>query len=90
MANHGALIVGKDIEEAMYFAQRLERECEIYYRSLQMGKPKPLTYKEVYDLHRRDLSYGQDPAVPGGETAATTSNESEADGSTDKNDDSGN
>jgi len=63
MANHGAVIVGADLETAMYNAERLERECEIYWRCLQMqsvGPPKPLSLKEIQELQTADQSYGQE------------------------------
>jgi L-ribulose-5-phosphate 4-epimerase len=61
MANHGAVIVGKDLEEAMYRSDRLERECEIYFKSVQLAKPISLTGEEIQSLHQRDATYGQDP-----------------------------
>ncbi len=63
MANHGSIVVGEDMELAMYNAERLERECEIYWKCLQMhmvGPPKPLTMNEIHDLHKADETYGQD------------------------------
>ena len=72
MANHGALIVGKDIEEAMYFTRRLERECEIYYRSLQMETETTDVPRSTTCLHWRDLSYGEDHEV-GDESKTSTS-----------------
>eukprot|EP00934_Nitzschia_sp_Nitz4_P006448 Nitzschia sp. Nitz4//scaffold398_size17708//14957//16657//NITZ4_008806-RA/size17708-processed-gene-0.18-mRNA-1//1//CDS//3329550312//6438//frame0 len=63
MANHGAIVVGADMETALYNAERLERECEIYWRCLQMqmvGPPKPLTLPEIQELQQRDETYGQD------------------------------
>ena len=63
MANHGAIVVGADMDYAMYNAERLERECEIYWRTLQMqmvGPPKPLTMQEINDLHKADETYGQE------------------------------
>jgi L-ribulose-5-phosphate 4-epimerase len=62
MANHGAIVVGENMEMAMYNADRLERECEIYWRCLQMqmvGPPKPLTMSEIRDLKKADETYGQ-------------------------------
>jgi L-fuculose-phosphate aldolase len=58
LANHGAVVVGPDLKTTMQFTQRLERECEIYWRSMQLGIPKSLTREEVVDLHQRDQSYG--------------------------------
>ena len=65
MANHGAVIVGTSLEDAMYNSDRLERECEIYFRSLQLGqvgRPINLTGEEMVALATRDLTYGQSPA----------------------------
>lgn len=65
MANHGALVTGTNLEDAMYNVERLERECEIYWRALQMagvGPTKPLTITEIGDLQRRDQTYGQEHA----------------------------
>jgi L-fuculose-phosphate aldolase len=60
MANHGAVIVGATMEEAMYRSDRLERECEIYFKSVQLAKPISLTGEEIQSLHQRDATYGQD------------------------------
>jgi L-fuculose-phosphate aldolase len=75
MANHGAIVVAEDLESAMFRAARLERECEIYWRSLQFGKPVPLTEQEMHDLARRDLTYGQEqlPVVVLPDTPSATS-----------------
>lgn len=61
MANHGAIVVGENLEEALYFAERLERECEIYFKSVQLAKPISLTKEEIQSLHQRDMTYGQSP-----------------------------
>ena len=63
MANHGAVVVGSDLDTAMYLTSRLERECEIYWRCQQLGIPQSLTGREIHDLARRDLTYGQQPQV---------------------------
>jgi ribulose-5-phosphate 4-epimerase/fuculose-1-phosphate aldolase len=41
MANQGAVVVGPDLETAMYRMARLERECEIYWRAKQLGMYPP-------------------------------------------------
>lgn len=61
MANHGAVVVGKDLAEAMYLTERLERECEIYWRAKQLARPIPLTSEEITSLALRDKTYGQNP-----------------------------
>lgn len=60
MANHGSIVVGKDLEHAMHLQERLERECEIYFRAKQLARPIPLTPDEVKSLALRDQTYGQD------------------------------
>lgn len=60
LANHGAVVVGRDLAEAMHRTERLERECEIYFRAKQLARPIPLTTAEVQSLALRDQSYGQD------------------------------
>jgi L-fuculose-phosphate aldolase len=70
MASHGALVTGSDMAEALYNAERLERECEIYYHAVQlkvalrngsdMFLPPTLTPREINDLHTADESYGQE------------------------------
>lgn len=61
LANHGAVVVGETLEEAMYLTERLERECEIYWRARQLARPIPLTPEEVKSLALRDQTYGQNP-----------------------------
>lgn len=60
LANHGAVVVGKDLAEAMHRTERLERECEIYFRAKQLARPIPLTPEEIHSLAVRDQSYGQE------------------------------
>jgi L-fuculose-phosphate aldolase len=61
LANHGAVVVGTDLEHAMHLAERLERECEIFWRAKQLSRPIPLTPEEVTSLALRDQTYGQNP-----------------------------
>jgi L-fuculose-phosphate aldolase len=37
LANHGAVVVGPDLATAMHSTERLERECEIYWRAMQFS-----------------------------------------------------
>ena len=64
MAAHGAIVTGANMEEALYNTERLERECEIYWRSVQLssvkGMPVSLTATEIKDLNTADSSYGQE------------------------------
>ena len=60
LANHGAVVVGTDLADAMHKTERLERECEIYWRAKQLARPIPLTVEEIDSLAVRDQTYGQD------------------------------
>lgn len=74
MAAHGAIVTGSNMDEALYHCERLERECEIYWRTLQVNQavqaaksnstvtapPPALTAKEIFLLQTADGSYGQD------------------------------
>lgn len=63
MASHGAIVTGSNMEEALYNCERLERECEIYWRSVQLssvGAPQSLTIQEIKNLQTADGSYGQE------------------------------
>lgn len=60
LANHGALVVGKDIKECFKNAAVLETSANIYYHALAIGKPviidpENVTSMRDFALHR----YGQ-------------------------------
>ena len=62
MANHGAVAVGADLDEAFYYAERVENLSEMYWRSLQVpGGPVCLTAAQMADSRARDRGYGQEP-----------------------------
>ena len=64
MANHGAAVMGRSIEEALDMAFELELLSEIYWRSLQGGPPVLLTAEEMSDVRERYRSYGRQPPLP--------------------------
>lgn len=64
MANHGAAVMGRSIEEAIDLAFELELLSELYWRSLQGGPPVLLTAAEMADVRERYRSYGRQPPLP--------------------------
>lgn len=63
MANHGMLVFGRDLEQALALALEFETLCEQYWRTLQLGPPVLLTPAEMADAIERFKSYGK-PATP--------------------------
>ncbi|MGE4072006.1 MAG: class II aldolase/adducin family protein [Lysobacterales bacterium] len=59
MANHGALVIGRDLTEAMDRASELEQLCQIYWHALQGGNPVLLDAEQMQQVHQRYRSYGQ-------------------------------
>lgn len=59
MANHGAVVIGRDLDEAMSRALELEQLCEIYWRALQGGLPVLLDPEQMREVHQRYQDYGQ-------------------------------
>ncbi|EYE89202.1 aldolase [Fervidicella metallireducens AeB] len=47
LSNHGAICLGRDIEEAFLVCEILEKSAQIYLFSTQIGIPKPLAMEEV-------------------------------------------
>lgn len=47
MANHGAVVVGRDIDMAFMVCTVLEMTAKIYYRALCIGDPKPIDDEKV-------------------------------------------
>lgn len=64
MANHGAAVMGRSIEEALDMAFELELLSELYWRSLQGGPPVLLSDAEMADVRERYRSYGRQPPLP--------------------------
>ncbi|XMB66997.1 class II aldolase/adducin family protein [Mycoplasmatota bacterium zrk1] len=49
MQNHGAIAVGEDLSKAYIRAEYIEDAAKIYHHSLQIGKPRTMTEKEIKD-----------------------------------------
>lgn len=53
LANHGALALGADLEQALDMAQLVETLCEQYWRALQVGEPMLLSAAEIAEVQAR-------------------------------------
>ncbi len=51
MSNHGAICLGRDIEEAFTACQMLEKTCKIFVFSQSLGGAKPIKKFEAKKLH---------------------------------------
>ena len=59
LANHGLLVAGRDLEEALALAIELEELCEQYWRACQLGQPVLLSTGEMEEVIQKFAGYGQ-------------------------------
>lgn len=59
LANHGMLVAGRDLAEALALAIELEELCEQYWRACQIGQPVLLSAGEMAAVLEKFASYGQ-------------------------------
>ena len=59
LANHGLLVAGGDLDEALALAIELEELCEQYWRACQLGQPVLLTAEEMGAVLEKFKGYGQ-------------------------------
>nr|WP_083518300.1 class II aldolase/adducin family protein [Dechloromonas denitrificans] len=59
LANHGLLVAGRDLDEALALAVELEELCEQYWRACQLGQPVLLSADEMAAVLQKFASYGQ-------------------------------
>jgi len=59
LANHGLLVAGQDLAEALALAIELEELCEQYWRTCQLGEPVLLTSAEMQAVQEKFAGYGQ-------------------------------
>ena len=59
LANHGMLIAGRDLDEALALAIELEELCEQYWRASQLGSPVLLSADEMAEVLDKFKGYGQ-------------------------------
>ena len=58
LANHGMIVVGSDLENALALAAEVETLCEQYWRALQVGEPYLLTGQEMAEVMEQFKGYG--------------------------------
>ena len=59
LANHGMLVAGRDLAEALALAIELEELCEQYWRASQLGSPVLLSADEMAEVLAKFKGYGQ-------------------------------
>ncbi|MGB4065809.1 MAG: class II aldolase/adducin family protein [Azonexus sp.] len=59
LGNHGMLVAGRDLDEALALAVELEELCEQYWRACQLGQPVLLSADEMAAVLEKFSSYGQ-------------------------------
>ncbi len=59
LANHGMLVFGRDLRQALALAIEFEALCEQYWRALQIGQPVLLDEAEMAVVLEKFGSYGQ-------------------------------
>ncbi|MCB2102409.1 MAG: class II aldolase/adducin family protein [Rhodobacterales bacterium] len=68
LANHGMIVLGKDLTDALARAVEVEGLCEVYWRTLVAGGPTLLTGDEMGEVwerfHRYQRGAGVDDPVP--------------------------
>ncbi|MDR2678084.1 MAG: class II aldolase/adducin family protein, partial [Zoogloeaceae bacterium] len=60
LANHGMLVYGKDLQQALDKGVELEALCEHYVRAAQLGTPVLLSREEMAAALERFRTYGAD------------------------------
>jgi L-fuculose-phosphate aldolase len=60
MANHGSVVVGRDIDHAVAMALSLEWIAHVYYDAICVSTPRLLSPEQLDDVvsHSRELRYG--------------------------------
>ena len=59
LANHGMLVFGHDLDQALALGNELETLCEQYWRACQLGTPVLLDAAEMATVLEKFDSYGQ-------------------------------
>ena len=59
LANHGMLVFGKDLAQALSLGVELEALCEQYWRACQLGAPVILDDEEMTRVIEKFAHYGQ-------------------------------
>lgn len=69
LANHGALSLGKDIEQAYYRMETVEHYCRILLYTTQLGQPKQISQEKMSELFqlKERLGYSDRRTQSGGD-----------------------
>lgn len=59
LANHGMIILGESLNEALDIAIEVENLCEQYWRALQVGKPHVLNEQQMAEVFQSFKGYGK-------------------------------
>jgi L-fuculose-phosphate aldolase len=61
MANHGAIVYGKDVEDAVEHSLLLEWLCDVYWHAAALGQPRTLDHEECQAVIRQvtEQGYGE-------------------------------
>ena len=59
LANHGMLVFGRDLTQALDLGSELETLCEQYWRASQLGDPVLLDREEMATVLEKFAAYGQ-------------------------------
>lgn len=59
LANHGLLVFGRDLPQALALGVELEALCEQYWRACQLGQPVLLKAEEMAAVLEKFAGYGQ-------------------------------
>ncbi|MBI2306667.1 MAG: class II aldolase/adducin family protein [Rhodocyclales bacterium] len=62
LANHGMLLFGRDLRQALDLGVELEALCEQYWRACQLGQPVLLDAAEMQTVLEKFAGYGQQQA----------------------------
>lgn len=58
LANHGMIVLGRNIDHALSIAVEVEMLCEQYCHALKLGNPVLLTPKQMQEVHEQLKGYG--------------------------------
>ncbi len=64
LANHGMLVLGRDLDAALALGVEFETLCEQYWRACQLGSPVLLDAEEMSTVLEKFATYGQANGAP--------------------------
>lgn len=59
LANHGMIVLGGTLDEALDIAVEVENLCEQYWRALQVGTPHVLSERQMAEVFQSFRGYGK-------------------------------